>query len=501
MVASYDGGQINGSQNLQVVIIGAGLGGLVAAAKLKQAGFDTIAVFEKASHLGGVWRANRYPNVACDTAIDLYGISFYPGDRWSTNFAPGNEILTYLNEFASAFNVDGLIQYNCEIVRAEWDEDDALWTVSASDGRKWTSRFVIWAGGIFSQPVVPKLPGLDKFKGEYLHSTAWSEDIRLEGKRVAIVGSGATAIQIVPYAAEHADALINFVRTPSYVMPRPDLFFDHKEIDPSKFAEQQRERREVWFEQFELIAKGRFPMNDELIAKQEATWKAFFDSVVTDPELRKVLTPNYRFGCKRPLFSNAYYPAMCKDNVTAVSAGVVSLTEDGIVDNQGNEYKVDMVVWATGFNPAAMLGGLKIVGRDDRELSAFWGNAPEAYYGTFVKGFPNLFVVNGPNVSGASATEFIESQVRFVVRVLQEFRSADVDVVEVTPSAHNEFNADIQGRASRSVMVLGNCNSYYRVGGTGKVITHWPDTIAAFRSEIAANALKGLAFTSAKQTV
>jgi cation diffusion facilitator CzcD-associated flavoprotein CzcO len=497
---SSGGNQAHMCRNLQVVIIGAGLGGLIAAAKLKQAGLDGIAVFERADHLGGVWHRNRYPNVACDTAIELYAISFFPGDRWSTNFAPGNEILAYMSKFAETYDLDALIHYDTEIVSAEWNEVQARWTVCATDGRSWTSRFVVWAGGIFSQPVVPRLPGLDLFKGEHLHSTGWSKDIVMEGKRVAVVGAGATAIQVVPYAAERADVVFNFVRTPSYVVPRPDLFFEHDSTDPKNFAEQQRRRRESWFERFELIAKTRFPMNEELIAKQEAEWRDYFESVVTDSYLKGVLTPNYRFGCKRPLFSNAYYPAMCNKNVTAVSSGVAALTEDAISDQQGNQYKIDMVVWATGFNPAAMLGKLKITGRDGRELSRFWGNAPEAYYGTFVKGFPNLFVINGPNVGGASATEFIEAQLQFGVRVLETLRGADADVVEVTALAHDEFNADIQRRASRSVMVLGNCDSYYRAEGTGKVITHWPDTITAFTQEIAGNALQGLEFTRAKQT-
>lgn len=480
--------------DIDVAIIGSGLGGLASAAQLKQAGFSNIAVFEKASGLGGVWQANKYPNVACDTPIDLYSFRFYPGAKWTTNFAPGNEILAYLGDLAETYGLHDLIQYNAEVTDAAWNDAVGRWCLATADGRAFNARFVIWAGGIFSQPTVPTIPGLSAFAGETLHASDWSQAVSMDGKRVAVVGSGATAIQVVPAAAASAARLINFVRTPSYVMPRPDLFFDHETTDANKFAEQQRERRDVWFERFELIAKGRFPMNEALIAQQEAEWRRYFEAVVSDPRLRQILAPDYRFGCKRPLFSNAYYPAMIQDNVTVFGSGVAAMTPDGIVDTDGNEYKIDMVVWATGFDPAAMLGGLKITARDGQELSQVWGRAPEAYYGTLVKGFPNLFVINGPNVSGASATEFIEAQLKLVIGALVRLQESGASVVEVTAAAHDAFNRDIQARAQNSVLVRGSCNSYYRAGGTGKVITHWPGTIEAFRTEIEREAAAGLSF-------
>lgn len=480
--------------DLDICIIGAGFGGIAAGVVLKEAGYDRLAILEKSSGVGGVWRTNTYPNVACDTPIDLYSFSFYPGSTWTTNFAPGSEIRSYLGDLASSSGLSDLIEFDAEVASAVWDERRSMWSLTATDGRRWNSRFVVWAGGLFSQPIVPNTPGLDRYEGTQVHSAEWSESVDLEGKRVALVGGGATAIQILPYAAEQAAHVVNFVRTPSYVSPRPDLIFDHDRLDPETFVTQQRERREAWFERFEVIARSRFPMNHSLISEQEAAWREYFDSVITDPTLRKALTPNYRFGCKRPLFSNAYYPAIRRENVTVVSSEVAALTKDSIVDQDGNEHAVDMIVWATGFDPAAMLGNLRITGRNGRELGAFWGSAPEAYYGTYVKGFPNLFIINGPNVGGAAASVFIEAQLRFVADSLAKLDELGGRIVEVTPEAHDAFNADIQARADKSVMVLGNCNSYYRAGGTGKVFTHWPGTIAAFTHQVAERALDGLSF-------
>lgn len=503
MSASHGDSEYKPSQVYDVAIVGAGLGGLASAAKLKQAGIDSIVVFERADDLGGVWRANRYPNVACDTPIDLYAFSYFPGRNWSTNFAPGNEIWDYLREFADQYDVRPSIEFGTEVARAIWDEDHSHWALETKDGRCFTSRFLIWAGGLLSRPVVPNVPGKDLFKGEMLHTTEWSDKVRLEGKSVAVVGGGATAIQVTPYAAQHARKAHVFVRTPSYVLPRPDLFFALGDRESPDFAARQRERREEWFRLFEKIAEARFPMNSELIAQQEGEWRKHFDKEIHDPRLRAILTPNYRFGCKRPLFSNDYYPALKRENVEVIGSGVSRLTADSIVDKEGNAYPVDLIIWATGFDTAHMLGGLEIAGRDGQTLEAFWRELPEAYYGTLVKGFPNLFLINGPNVSGASATDFIEGQVALIVDAIKSMSRSGARTVEVSPQTHDTYNQDIQRRASDSVLVLGNCSSWYRAGGDGGVFTHWPGTIEAFRAKITGDARTGLDYDlhEAKETL
>lgn len=478
-------------------IIGAGLGGLCAAVKLKEAGLGSIVILEKGDGLGGVWRENRYPNIACDTPIDMYSISYFPGDKWTTNFAPGQEILDYLQEFSDVHGVTSLIEFKTEIARAAWDTTRGRWSIEASDGRCWDARYVIWAGGVLSRPLVPKIPGLDTFEGEMFHTTEWNETTSLDGKAVAVVGGGATAIQVVPYAVEHADSVVTFVRTPSYVLPRPELHFAPEDRGGADFVVKLLERRAEWFVIFEKIAEARFPMNRALIAEQEGEWRKYFDSVILDPALREILTPDYRFGCKRPLFSNAYYPALNQPNVTVVGKGVTAVDRHGLIDASGFLHRVDTIVWATGFDPANMLGGLDIRGVHGRSLSETWATLPEAYYGTLVKGFPNLFLINGPNVSGASATEFVEGQVSLIVQALKRGQRANAPIIEVPDDAHDAFNADIQRRAEESVLVLGNCSSWYRASGTGRVFTHWPGTIASFRAAIRERALEGLRFRGA----
>lgn len=479
---------------VDVVIIGSGLGGLGAAVRLKEAGYDRMAILERTDSLGGVWRENRYPNVACDTPIDLYAFSFFPGNRWSANFAPGNEILSYLHELAEVYGVDDRIEYGADVTRTAWDDDRAVWRVECRDGRRWEGRYLVWAGGILSRPLIPRLPGLDAFEGEMFHTALWPDEISLDGKAVAVVGGGATSIQVVPHAAEHAKRLYAFVRTPSYVLPRPDIVFSQADRDNPDFAKGQRARRKEWFDLFEFIGRARFPMNDEIIGQQETNWRKHFDAVITDPHLRAVLTPDYRFGCKRPLFSNDYYPALTRPNVEVVGRGVARLGEKEIVDTEGRAYPVDTIIWATGFDPQNMLGGLEILGRDGKSLAEAWHAIPEAYYGTFVKGFPNLFLINGPNAGGASVTDLMEAQLGFILRALRAAEEKQASSVEVSEAAHDAFNRDIQRRANDSVMVLGNCASWYRVGGTGGVFTHWPGTIEAFQREIANQGLEGLEF-------
>jgi cation diffusion facilitator CzcD-associated flavoprotein CzcO len=482
------------TEALDTIVIGAGLGGLGAAAKLIEGARGKLVVLEAESEVGGVWRENRYPNVACDTPIDLYAYSFYPGDKWSSNFAPGIEIFAYLREFADRFGVTPKIVFEARVAEAIWDDATALWRVTSTDGRTWTGRFLVWSGGLFSQPTLPKIKGLESFTGESIHTTEWHDGIDLTGKRVAVVGGGATSIQVVPYAAEHAKELVVFVRTPSYVLPRPDINFGEKDRMSPDFALQQKARRTEWFNRFEVIARSRFPMNGAVIAQQEAVWKEQFDKQVHDPHAREVLTPNYRFGCKRPLFSSAYYPALEQDNVTLVGRGVSHLAGHAIVDAEGDAYPVDMAIWATGFEPSGMLGGLVIRGRDGRELEEEWRAIPHAYFGTMVEGFPNFFLINGPNAGGASVTDVVEAQVAFILANMVEVDTLGASAVEVDAETYRVFNEDIQARADASVMVRGNCNSYYRVGGTGKVFTHWPDTVEAFQQRIKSHAPIGVVF-------
>lgn len=480
-----------------IVIIGAGMGGLEAAAKLKESGLKRIAILERANSLGGDWRDNQYPNIACDTPIELYSYSIFLGSHWTRNFASGEEILAYFEKFSTNFGVDELLAFNTDVKKAAWNAKTAVWEIEATDGRRWTSRFVNWAGGILSTPAVPQLEGLDSFQGEMLHATHLHKGIDLEGKSVAVVGSGASAIQVVPYVVEHAQTNYSFVRKPSYALPRPDVFYTGKERrDTDFFLKQQRNRRGEWLERFEFIAKARFPMISDIIKEQEAEWGKQFSKTIKDPDLREILTPSYRFGCKRPLFSNAYYPAMNHPNLTVVGDGISAIYSDGLIDNQGNKYAVDVVLWATGFDPNHMLGSLDIIGSGGRSLANQWSDIPSAFYGALVKGFPNLFLIGGPNIGGASNSDFIESQHWLIQEAIKNFDAQSKAIVEVDEEAFDRFNDEVQSKARASGLVRGNCTSWYLSSKTGGVFTHWPGTIQSFQSTVWEEAIAGLRFAS-----
>lgn len=484
--------------SVEVLVIGAGLGGLGATAKLLRAGHKDVVVLEAGEDVGGVWRINKYPNVACDTPIDLYAYSFFTGDTWTTNFAPGKEIQAYLKRLSDHFGVTPRISFNTRVVSAVWSETSNHWTVTSTDGRQWIARYVVWAGGLFSQPLKAVSKGVETFTGLSVHSTEWHEGIDLKGKRVAVVGGGATSIQVVPYVQEHAKSLIAFVRTPSYVSPRPDIVFAESERGTPEFVARLFERRKDWFERFEVLTKTRFPMNDKLVGEQEAAWKELFHTQVKDPHAREVLTPQYRYGCKRPLFSSMYYPAVTQPNVTLVGRGVSHVDGDCIVDAEGERYPVDVIVWATGFNTVGMLNGIDIRGRDGRELAKEWDPVPKAYFGTLAKGFPNLFVIAGPNTGSPGTTDIMEGQIDLLIGVIEEAEAMGATSVEVDPHVFDDFNEDMRRRGDASVLVLGNCNSYYRVGGDGQVYTHWPDTMASFATRIANEGLAGVRYAGQK---
>ena len=481
-----------------LVIIGSGMGGLGAAAKLHEQCTGRIEILERANELGGTWRDNHYPNIACDTPIDIYAYSFFPGRKWTTNFAPGAEIQEYLHDLARHYGVYDLISYDTQASGAIWNSAEAVWDIRSTDDRTWKTRYLIWSGGLLSTPTVPELAGMERFKGDMFHTAQWPDAVDLADKRVAVVGAGASAIQVVPFVAEHAREAHTFVRTPSYVLPRPEVFFTPEERASPEFLEEQRRRRHDWIERFEAITKARFPMDSDLIAQQEADWREHFHEFVKDPEVRRILTPAYRYGCKRPLFSSAYYPAMESDRMKVIGTGVREVTEDGLIDNNGAEYAFDIIIWATGFDPSHMLGKMDIVGRGGLNMADLWTDIPSAYYGTMVKGFPNLFLIGGPNSGTTSQSDTFEAQIWLIAETMRICSEDGKSTVEVSEEVHDSFNERIQKMGDASVLVQGGCNSFYRSPKTGGVFTHWPSTIEAFHHEIRNAAVDQLTFRTSE---
>lgn len=468
-------------KRVKVAIIGSGLGGLAIAAQIKSGVTTDLVVFEKGDDLGGVWRVNRYPNAACDTPVEMYAMTFFSKHNWSSNFAPWHEILDYANELAAHYQLRENIRFNALVTSAVWLGEVNRWRITLASGDTWNAEFLIWAGGLFSQPLIPSLPGIDLFKGQIIHTANWNADIDLSGKKVALVGSGASSIQVLPYAAQHADQVHAFIRTPSYVMPKPEESYGEREWESFRSQpELQAEKRRKWTDFFEDAARSRFPMDEAAIAQVEEVWKKYLEQEVADTSLRKILTPDYRFGCKRPLVSNAYYQSFNKPGVEAVAGAVTAFRDECVIGPRGEKYAVDVVILATGFKTAKMLGDLDIVGRGRHSLSAAWGDRPEAFLGMLMKGFPNFFMVGGPNATAASLSSMVEAQAGYIKQCISKVDAMGAGSIEVRPEVQDTFNEEIGRWGNASVMVKGGCESYYRAGGDGGVFTHWPNTVASY---------------------
>lgn len=470
----------------RVIIIGAGLGGLATAARLKMHGHSDLVILDRGSSVGGVWRANTYPNAACDTPVELYSFTFFKKSNWSSNFAPWNEILGYAEDLARSFDLEKHLELNTEIASAHWDDDVQQWHVRSVDGRAWIAEFLVWAGGLFSQPLIPDFPGMSTYRGTVIHTARWDSKVDLTKRTVAVVGAGASSIQVIPYAAEHAKQLYAFIRTPSHVLPKPEVHYAPEDwqrfsSDPAS----QAELRQKWTEHFEKLAASRFPMNDALISEQETMWRDFINREVVDADLRELLTPRYRFGCRRPLVSNAYYKSLTAPHVRVFATGIKDLDETGVVTSDGEHLDVDVVILATGFRTAGMLGNLDIRGRAETSLQQQWGDVPQAYLGMLVQGFPNFFMIIGPNALTASVSSIVEAQSEYIAACIDLVRSKGVGSVEVPTEVQDEFNKDVRQRSNASVMVQGGCESYYRSGGNGTVFTHWPGTSRSYQEAVA----------------
>lgn len=472
------------AEDVTVLVIGAGMGGIGVALELTRRGEDDFIVVDRGPKVGGVWRDNQYPTAATDTPIELYAFSESLGSNWSTNYAPWSEILSYLDGLVDANALASHLLFDTTIESVAWDTDAEVWDVRATSGRRWRARFVVWAGGLLSRPAIPKLPGLDAFEGEVLHTARWGDSTDLSGKRVLVVGGGATSIQVVPYAAEHASRVYALVRTPSYVLPKPEVFFT--EEDRREFSvdhSRQVAERSRLLAGFEELSATRFPMDGERIKKQEYAWQEYIDSVITSSAVREVLTPHYRYGCRRPLVSNSYYQAFEMSHVSAFGGSVSEVRPKSVVTTDGGEIEVDVIIFATGFEAQDMMGDLHVDNGRGVTMKETWKERPQAYVGTLVAGFPNLFLINGPNTGGPVVTDVISSQARYIANCL-EWAGAD-GTIEIDPDVFAAYNRDVDARAETSVLVQGGCTSWYRSsGGTGSVFSHWPGSLSSLISTI-----------------
>lgn len=455
----------------QVLIVGAGFGGMGAAIAFKRLGIDDIAILEREDDLGGTWHVNHYPGLAVDIASVTYSYSFEPNPNWSRLFAPGSELKRYAHHVADKYDLKRHMEFGTTVDSAEWDDAARLWRVRTGDGSQRTARYLVTATGFLSQPHVPDFPGIKNFQGKILHTAAWEDGFDFTGKKVAVIGTGATAVQLIPEVAARADALTVFQRTPIWVVPKIDFAIPAAVQQLfRRIPLTQKAARLVNTSLLELLMVSgvlhykQLKPGNKLAARLA---KAHLRSQVSDPELRRKLTPDYDFGCKRPTFSNTYFASFTKPNVTLQTSGIARLEADGILAGDGTTTEIDTLVLATGFNLWDVnFPAFDIVGREGRNLGKFWREGRfQAYEGVTVPKFPNFISLNSPySYSGLSYFTTIEGQMKHITRLFGELRRRGQDTFEVTEIANDAFLGEVTDRLQSSVFYNGNCvssRSYY----------------------------------------
>jgi cation diffusion facilitator CzcD-associated flavoprotein CzcO len=453
-----------------VIIVGAGFGGMGAAISLKRLGYDDLLILDREDDLGGTWHVNHYPGLAVDIASVTYSYSFEPNPYWNHWFARGPELKRYAEHVADKYDLRRHMELGVRVDGARWDEDEQHWVVTTSAGTR-TATYLMTATGFLSQPRLPDIDGVHDFAGTVIHTAKWDDSAELDGKRVGVIGTGATAVQLIPKIAERAAALTVYQRTPIWVTPKTD--FRIPKALQLLFAAQPwtqraaRRANSTWLEA--MMVTGVLHYKQAKLFNQAAATlaKAHLRRQVRDPELRRKLTPDYSFGCKRPTFSNDYYPTFTQPHVTLETTPIDRITERGIVTTDGHETEIDVLVLATGFNLwDTNFPAIEVIGREGRDLGKLWRQAGyHAYEGVTVSGFPNFVTLNSPySYSGLSYFMTIEAQMGHLERLFTEMQRRGAQTFEVSERADREFLDHMLERMDDTVFVQGSCGtarSYY----------------------------------------
>ncbi|WP_372860764.1 flavin-containing monooxygenase [Spongiibacter sp.] len=473
-------------QQAKVIIVGSGFAGLGMAIQLKKAGWHDFIVLERGDDVGGAWRENHYPGCACDVESLLYSFSFEPKHDWSRKFAPSAEIHQYLRHCARKYDIYPHIHFSRSLVSAEFDEGNARWQLRDSDGRHYNSQFLVSALGPLSNPIIPDLDGLDNFDGPAFHSAQWDHSVDLKDKHVAIVGSGASTIQFLPKVAEQAKSVTLFQRTAPWVMPKLDRPFSRREQLMFKWLPGfQKLWRGMIYWRAELFLKAYLNTDSWLHRYGEKQIRRYIDAVISDPQLREKITPKFSLGCKRTLLSNDYYPALMRDNVSVVDAGVEQISSRGVIAANQQEYPADAILFGTGFRVDDPLSGVTVKGLDGRDLGKEWqGNAFSSYYGTTVSGYPNMLILAGPNtgIGHTSLVYMIEQQISYAIKYLKKVDSIDGAYLDVLPDAQQRFHDKLQQQFPGTVWAAG-CESWYLTEGK-KNFSIWPTFTYRYAKEV-----------------
>jgi len=455
----------------RVAIIGAGFGGLAAAVALRRKGIDDLTIIESADGVGGTWRQNIYPGAACDIQSHLYSFSFAPNRAWSRTYAYQSEILAYLEKVADDFDLRRHLMPGTRVCRMRWNSDALQWEVELDSGDVVVADVVVSAVGLFGAARYPDIDGLADFAGKLMHTARWDASVDLTGKRVAVVGTGASGVQVVPEIADVAEKVTVFQRSPPWMVPKEDRPFSAQEL--SRFRQQpwasRRERWRLW--KFQHDNTALTPEHPQLAAVQ-ALSERFLHKHVADDELRDALTPRYPFRCKRVLLGERYYLALQRAHVDLVTDPISRVTGTSIVTAGGRTVDVDAIVLATGFETSNYLSGLEVIGVGGERLHHRWGSDPRAFLGVAVSGFPNFFMLYGPNTNqGANSIIYIlEAGARLVASAVGRLARRG-GCIDVRSEAEQRFNEQIHAELERSIWT--RCDSYYR-SSSGRIVTQWP---------------------------
>ncbi|SNY80697.1 Predicted flavoprotein CzcO associated with the cation diffusion facilitator CzcD [Nocardia amikacinitolerans] len=469
-------------RHVKTIVIGSGFAGLGLAIRLSQQGRNDYLVLERGSDVGGTWRDNTYPGAACDVPSHLYSYSFALNPNWSRSFSRQGEIQSYIQGVAKRYNVLDKHIFDCDVTGARWNNDTARWEITSSKG-DFTADTVVSAVGALCEPNLPDIKGINTFEGEIFHSARWNHDADLTGKRVAIIGTGASAIQIVPSIAPQVASLDVYQRTAPWLLPRMDRPYLKAERLAFKYVPgvQRLSRAAIYAaRETQVVGLAKFPalmQGFQLLAKAKLQYE------VRDPELRKKVTPDFRIGCKRMLISNEYYPALSRDNVDVVTDGIREIRAGSIVTKDGTEREIDALIVATGFHVTDSPTYETITGKDGRTLSEVFDEiGQQGYKGSAIANFPNMFFLLGPNVGlgHTSMVYMIESQINYIADALATVDRLGLRTVEVRREVQDSYNRDLQAKLSKTVWNTGGCASWY-LDKHGNNTTLWPDFTFQFR--------------------
>jgi cation diffusion facilitator CzcD-associated flavoprotein CzcO len=461
-----------------VAVIGAGFGGIGLASVLHQAGFEDVTIFERAADLGGVWRENTYPGAACDVPSSLYSFSFAPNPAWPRRYSEQPDILDYLRRTAAEQGVLDRIRFNTEVTGAAFDETRNVWRIDTANGETCTADVLVPAVGQLSRPTVPDIPGADSFTGPAFHSARWDHDVDLSGKRIAVIGTGASAIQFVPRIQPGAAKVTVFQRSAPYVVPKVDREYRpwHHRAFRALPVSQRVGRLTTWGigELLTTALTSWLPLGRVL----DLWFRLHLRQQVKDPELRARLVPDYPIGCKRLLFSNDWFPALSQRNVEVVTEAITKISPAGVRTADGREHEADVLIYGTGFIATDFLAPMRIRGLGGRELTEEWADGAHAYLGLSVPGFPNMFLIYGPNTNlgGNSIIAMMEGQFGYIRDLLRTLSPGST--VDVRREVAERFDTEMRERLARSVWA--GCSSWYRESN-GRITTNWPGLVGEYR--------------------